>query len=95
LRGKPKVEARDSAANTPMSKLEAASARLNAALERLERAVSATSGAKATELLKEREVLLGRLAELEENARSLASANEQIETRLDGAIGEIRAALGR
>jgi predicted phage-related endonuclease len=78
-----------------MSKLEAASARLNAALDSLERAVSASSGAKAAELLKEREVLLARLAEIEENARSLSSTNEQIEARLDGAIGEIRAALGR
>ena len=78
-----------------MSKLEAASARLNAALDALERAASASSGAKAAELIKERGTLLARLAELEENARSLASTNEQIETRLDGAIGEIRAALGR
>lgn len=87
-----------------MSKLEAASARLNDALGALEHAASAAverqakasaSGAKTAELLKERETLLVRLAELEENARSLASTNEQIETRLDGAIGEIRAALGR
>jgi hypothetical protein len=78
-----------------MSKLETASARLNDALSALECAVSASPGAKATELLKEREVLLARLAELEENARSLSSTNEQIEARLDGAIGEIRAALGR
>jgi len=78
-----------------MSKLETASARFNDALNALERAVSASPGAKATELLKEREALLARLAELEENARSLSSTNEQIEARLDGAIGEIRAALGR
>ena len=78
-----------------MSRLETASARLDAALDVLERAVSGSPGARAAEHLKEREVLLARLAELEENARSLASTNEQIETRLDGAIGEIRAALGR
>lgn len=78
-----------------MSQLEGASARLNAALDSLERAISASPGARATELLKERETLLARLAELEESTRSLASTNEQIETRLDGAIGEIRAALGR
>ena len=78
-----------------MSKLEAASARLNAVLDSLERAISGSSGARAADYLKEREALLARLAELEENARSLASTNEQIETRLDGAIGEIRAALGR
>jgi exonuclease VII small subunit len=78
-----------------MSKLETASARLNEALNALEGAVSASPGAKATELLKEREALLARLAELEENARSLSSTNEQIEARMDGAIGEIRAALGR
>lgn len=85
-----------------MSRLDTAAARLNAALETLERAGTPLAGAhskaaaherKLAELLKEREVLLGRLAELEEDARALASTNEEIETRLDTAIGEIRAAL--
>jgi len=87
-----------------MSRLDAATARLGAALESLERLVqplaearakSAAQDAKTAELLREREVLLARLAELEEEARSLTSMNEEIETRLDSAIGEIRGALGR
>jgi predicted phage-related endonuclease len=87
-----------------MSRLDAATARLGAALESLERLVqplaeaqvhSTAQDAKTAELLREREVLLARLAELEEEARSLTSMNEEIETRLDSAIGEIRGALGR
>jgi predicted phage-related endonuclease len=85
-----------------MSQLDEAIARLNAALDRLEETAvplaerSATAqNAKVKELVKERDVLLGRLATLEDKARSLSSRNEDIETRLDGAIGEIRAALGR
>jgi hypothetical protein len=85
-----------------MSRLDTAAARLNAALESLERSAVPLAGAhskpaaqerKIAELLKEREVLLARLAELEEDARALSSTNEEIETRLDTAIGEIRAAL--
>jgi predicted phage-related endonuclease len=87
-----------------MSRLDAATARLGVALESLDRLVrplvearaqSAAQDAKTAELLREREVLLARLAELEEEARSLTSMNEEIETRLDSAIGEIRGALGR
>ena len=59
-----------------------------------ERSVSAQN-AKLKELIKERDVLLGRLATLEEKARSVVSRNEDIETRLDSAIEEVRAALGR
>ena len=86
-----------------MSRLDTAAARLNTAMETLERAAVPLAGAhgkaaaqerKLAELLKEREVLLARLAELEEDARALASTSEEIETRLDTAIGEIRAALG-
>jgi cell shape-determining protein MreC len=79
-----------------MSKLETATARLNAALDELERRAGsfAAKGAQLSNLQQERETLLRRLAELEEESRSLASANEQIEGRLDNAIGEIRAALG-
>ena len=85
-----------------MSRLATAAARLNEALESLERTATPLAGAhgkaaaqerKMTELLREREVLLSRLAELEEEARALATTNEEIETRLDTAIGEIRAAL--
>jgi seryl-tRNA synthetase len=87
-----------------MSRLDTATARLNAALEALERSAVPLAGAhgkaaaqerKLTELLKEREVLLARLAQLEEETQALASTNEEIETRLDTTIGEIRAALGR
>jgi hypothetical protein len=86
-----------------MSKLEAATARLNAALDALDRVATPLAvtqdeapaqNRKVAELLREREVLLARLAELEEESRALSSTNEEIETRLDTAIGEIRAALG-
>ena len=80
-----------------MSKLEKAAARLNAAVEALERAAAPTAAhrAKVTELETEREELLGRLAQLEEEGRSLTTVNEDIASRLDITIGEIRAALGR
>ncbi|HEX3651489.1 MAG TPA: DUF4164 family protein [Rhizomicrobium sp.] len=80
-----------------MSKLEAATARITAALDALAKAAEpiGRDRAKLAELTKERETLLARVTELEEEGRSLASTNEEIETRLDSAIGEIRAALGR
>jgi chromosome segregation ATPase len=80
-----------------MSKLETAMARLTAALDALEKAAAplADDRAKLGELNRERETLLARLAEAEEESRSLTSTNEEIENRLDSAIGEIRAALGR
>jgi chromosome segregation ATPase len=80
-----------------MSKLETAVVRLTAALDALEKATAplAEDRAKLGELNRERERLLARLAEMEEEGRSLASTNEEIENRLDSAIGEIRAALGR
>ena len=43
----------------------------------------------------ERDRLLARVAELEEEQQALTEISEEIETRLDGAIGEIRTALGR
>jgi predicted nucleic acid-binding Zn-ribbon protein len=43
----------------------------------------------------ERDGLLGRIAELEEESRVLADISEEVENRLDGAIAEIRTALGR
>ena len=43
----------------------------------------------------ERDGLLARIAELEEEQQALTEISEEIETRLDGAIGEIRTALGR
>jgi hypothetical protein len=39
--------------------------------------------------------LVTRVAELEDEARSLSGLTEEVEGRLDGAIAEIRAALGR
>ena len=43
----------------------------------------------------ERDRLLARIAELEEESRALADISEEVENRLDGAIAEIRTALGR
>lgn len=78
-----------------MSKLDAAMARLDAALAQLEGAARApdASAGKSRDWAKEREVLLARVSELEEEVRAVSSVNEDIETRLDSAMGEIRAAL--
>ena len=87
-----------------MATLEAATARLMAALDRLDQLGTALSqaqneskkrAAEVTQLNQERETLLARIAELEEESHSLAGITEEIEGRLDGAIAEIRAALGR
>lgn len=43
----------------------------------------------------ERDGLLARIAALEEESRVLADISEEVENRLDGAIAEIRTALGR
>ena len=87
-----------------MAALEAATTRLMSALDRLEQLGSALGQAQAeakrnasevSRLNQERETLLARIAELEEESRSLAGITEEVEGRLDGAIAEIRAALGR
>lgn len=87
-----------------MATLEAATARLMAALDRLEQLGAALAKAQdeskrhaieITRLNNERETLLARIAELEEESRSLAGITEEVEGRLDGAIAEIRSALGR
>ena len=87
-----------------MSRLENAVQRFNAAADTLEsraapltglKAALADSKARIAELAEERDGLLGRIAELEEENRALAAATEEVEGRLDGAIGEIRSALGR
>jgi hypothetical protein len=80
-----------------LSRLEVAAERLAKALESLEQAVHAKApDTKAVTGLKtERERLVARVAELEEEARSLSGLTEEVENRLDGAIAEIRAALGR
>jgi chromosome segregation ATPase len=87
-----------------MSRLDIAVQRFNAAVEALDsraaplaglKAAAADSKARIAELAEERDRLLGRIAELEEENRALAATTEEVEGRLDGAIGEIRAALGR
>jgi chromosome segregation ATPase len=87
-----------------MAQLEDAAAKLTAALERLEKVAIplaetrpqlAKNEALLAASLQEREGLLARVVELEEESRSLASITEDVEGRLDGAIAEIRNALGR
>ena len=50
---------------------------------------------RVAELEAERERLLARIAELEDEIGALSGLTEEVEGRLDGAIGEIRAALAR
>jgi Domain of unknown function (DUF4164) len=87
-----------------MSRLELAADSLAAALEKLEKAAdSALTGRAAAPsesgrlaaLETERQTLLARIAALEEELASLSGITEDVESRLDGAIGEIRAALAR
>ena len=97
------VRARKSEENF-MSRLDVAAERFGRALQKLEeiatplasaRHDSANAMAKLAELSEERERLLARIADLEDENRALAGITEEVEGRLDGAIGEIRAALGR
>jgi predicted nucleic acid-binding Zn-ribbon protein len=83
-----------------MSRLDLAEKRLAQALETLEKAAQTAvrraqdqSGTEA--LTEERERLLARIAQLEDELSALGSASQEVEGRLDGAIGEIRAALAR
>ncbi|HVU20866.1 MAG TPA: DUF4164 family protein [Rhizomicrobium sp.] len=94
-----------------MEKLGIAAERLTKALNALEeglvpldrarddaadlRAQLAEARAKLDAADQERDRLLARIAELEEEQQALTEISEEIETRLDGAIGEIRTALGR
>jgi len=87
-----------------MSALAAATERLSKAIDRLEDSLKpqeeaqkrhARDAGEIASLTHERETLLARIADLEEETRSLASVNEDVEGRLDGAIADIRAALGR
>ncbi len=83
-----------------MSRLDLAAERLAAALEHLEKAAD-SAAARAplasvdSGLESERQALLARIAALEEELASLSGITEEVESRLDGAIGEIRAALAR
>ncbi len=87
-----------------MSRLEATQKRLTQALESLEKAAklagqrgktASAAEARAAALGGEREQLLARIAQLEEELAALSSLTQEVEGRLDGAIGEIRAALAR
>jgi chromosome segregation ATPase len=83
-----------------MSRLELAAEHLTAALEKLEKAAQAPRRAPVSDrrlavLESEKEQLLARIAALEEELAALSSITEDVEGRLDGAIGEIRAALAR
>jgi hypothetical protein len=87
-----------------VSRLELALERLNSALDLLEgnaetffagRDQFAPGGAKFLALETERDRLIGRIAELEDESQALAGLTEEVEDRLDGAIAEIRTALGR
>ena len=87
-----------------MDALTAAADRLSAAIDRLEHSLKPQEeaqkrhmrdAAEIASLTHERETLLARIADLEEETRSLASVNEEVEGRPDGAIADIRAALGR
>lgn len=83
-----------------MSRLDLAEKRLAQALEKLENAAQMAAKRDKGEpgieaMAKERERLLARIAQLEEEMAALASASQEVEGRLDGAISEIRAALAR
>jgi chromosome segregation ATPase len=87
-----------------LSRLELAQKRLTQALESLEKAAelaarrgkaASAAEARVAALGGERERLLIRISELEEELAALSSVTLEVEGRLDGAIGEIRAALAR
>lgn len=87
-----------------MSRMRVAAERLANALDALEAAarpltkardLAQESAREAEKLGREREGLIKQIAALEEDTRAMAGLTEEIEDRLDGAIAEIRAALGR
>ena len=85
-----------------MARFDAALQRFSAALDRLDglggvrpAPSPADGGDELMELRLERDRLMARIAGLEKESASLAGLTEAVETRLDGAIAEIRAALGR
>ncbi len=87
-----------------MSRLDDAVQRFDAALAALESQTAPLAGlgqaaadsmTRLAALHEERDRLLARIAELEDENRALAGVTQEVEGRLDGAIGEIRAALGR
>jgi hypothetical protein len=88
-----------------MDRLDAARLQLSAALDSLgSRMTEATNlrnislepmrdMAEAEALRAERDRLLAQLSELEKESRALMGVTEEVETRLDGAIAEIREVL--
>ena len=87
-----------------MTRLDQARERLSSALAKVEetalplaemRVSSADVQERLSQVLAERDRLLNRVAELEEEARLLSGLTAEVETRLDGAIADIRTALGR
>ena len=87
-----------------MARLEQAGERFRAALAALDKAsaplIEARKQAKEAQaridvLDGERQQLITRVARLEEDQRALSGVTEEVEGRLDGAIAEIRSALGR
>ena len=87
-----------------MDRLDIATERLTNALNALEETLvplakarddAADVRARLANANEERDRLLARIAELEEESRILSDISEEVENRLDGAITEIRTALGR
>jgi hypothetical protein len=87
-----------------MTRLDSASERFHAALEALQKTAAHPAVPRESiegisrqllALTAERDKLKARVAELEEEARALTSVTHEVEGRLDGAIAEIRTALGR
>jgi predicted nucleic acid-binding Zn-ribbon protein len=85
-----------------MSKLAEAEKRFSAALDALNRAINEAGStlrqgaklkAELTLLKGEREALVARIAALEDESRVLAGLSEEVESRLDDAIAEIRQVL--
>jgi len=87
-----------------MADLEVLAAQLANALDRLEalalplveaRARAVRDAAEIERLAAENARLQAHIAELEEEAHTLAGVTDEVETRLDDAITEIRTALAR
>jgi predicted nucleic acid-binding Zn-ribbon protein len=87
-----------------MTQLDETAQRLTAALAALESALPALLEARAraardeaeiARLGAERDRLAARIGDLEDETRTLGGLTEEVETRLDGAISEIRQALAR
>ena len=80
-----------------MSRLDTAMTRFSAAIEELQARIAERidAGRAEADADPERERLLARIAELEEETRDLAGLSEEVEVRLDGAIAEIRSVLDR